>query len=553
MKAIRILAAVVALLPFGAGAQNNIDSKVVVVREYDATISDAYKISFMPQIADTLPVVTRFEYGIEPEMQKIQYEPDQISPAKVTGEPLSPLYHAYLKGAGGNYTSFLGEAGFNVLRNADYTAAFFYKHQSSLSKVKLANDYKSPAAFSENRFAMNGEKFLDAKSLYGSAWFDRRVNHYYGFNTDTLTSFADTLLVDDDIRQRYMDIGTKIGYKSYFPDSSRLNYDFSLNYNYFDDLQKNQQNNLVADVKFVNFYKKERLGLNINVNYFNHVTTLDTVSNGIVRLNPHVRFFGNRWRIETGIFLDVDAYSDSLLYHYYPSVFLQYNVIEDLFIPYFGFSGGMEANDIRTVSKENPFVMPGLHIRNTNHLVELNAGFKGRFSRTISFNMWAKYAVLESMYFFLPDSSGIENQFTAVYDNVELTQFRGEFALKTSEKFNVFLYANYYHYQLDSQRYAWHRPVYDATLAFKYNLKNKIIAGLDVYNQSETYSLKWNPVPETIRVKSFVDVSLNFEYRYTKYLSFYLMTNNITHRKNYLWSSYPTHRFNVMAGASYVF
>jgi outer membrane receptor for ferric coprogen and ferric-rhodotorulic acid len=157
------------------------------------------------------------------------------------------------------------------------------------------------------------------------------------------------------------------------------------------------------------------------------------------------------------------------------------------------------------------------------------------------------------MYFFLPDTNGIENQFRVVYDNVELMHFRGEFALKTSEKVNVFLTANYYHYQTDSQSYAWHKPIYDATLAFKYNIKDKIIAGLDVFNQSETYSMIWNPAPETIKVKSFVDVSLNLEYRYTKVLSAYLMVNNITHRKNYYWSHYPTQRFNVMAGVSYVF
>lgn len=529
-------------------AQNNMNQEVHVVKAYEPSVSDAYKVNFMPEISDTFPVVMKFSYSIEPEMPKINFEPDPISPAKVTGEPLSPLYRAYVKGAGGNYTSFLGEAGFNVLRNKDYTAAFFYKHQSSTSKIKLANDIKSPASYSDNLFRMSGEKFLTAKSLYGDAWFNRNVFHYYGYNP-----FFDTTLVKNDIRQRIMDIGTRIGYKSYFPDSTRLNYDFSLGYNFFEDLQKNFQNNMKADIRFVNFYKKERLGLNVNVNFFNHVSQLDTVNNGIVRLNPHVRFFGDRWRIETGISLDVDAYTDNIFYHYYPSVFLQYNVIEDLFIPYFGFSGGIEANDIRSVTLENPFIIPGTHISNTNHLIDLNAGFKGRFSRTLSFNMWAKYSVIEGMYFFLPDSTGIENQFGVVYDNVELMQFRGEFALKKSEKLNVFLTANYYHYQTDSQRYAWHKPVYDATLAFKYNIKDKIIAGLDVFNQSETYSMIWNPTPEVIKVKSFVDVSLNLEYRYTKVLSAYLMVNNITHRRNFYWSNYPTQRFNAMLGVSYVF
>ncbi len=553
------IAVILTLLPFIADSQNNINQEVHVVRAYEPSVSDAYKISIMPEIADTLPVITKFNYSIEPEMPQVKFEPDLIPPAKVTGEPLQPLHHTYLKLAGGNYTSFLGEAGFNVLRNKDYSAAFFYKHQSSISKIKLANEYKSPTSYSENGFFMGGEKFLDAKSLYGNAWFNRDVYHFYGFNPYfSGNAFLDSVLNDDNTRQRFLNIGTKIGYKSYFPDSTRLNYDFSLGYNFFEDIKENFQNHIIADLALTNFYKKEYLGLNVNVNFFNHVSQFDTINNGIVRLNPHVRFFGDRWRIETGIYLDIDAYSDSLLYHYFPNVFLQYNVIEDLFIPYFGFSGGLQANDISTVSNINPFIIPGLHVNNTNNLVELKAGFKGRFSRTISFNLSGKYAVYEGMYFFLPDSNGIENNFNVVYDDVELMQFRGEFALKKSEKINVFLTANYYHWETDSQRYAWHKPIYDATLAFKYNLKDKIIAGLDVYNQSETRSILWHNEynvinPEAIMVKSFVDISLNFEYRYTKYLSFYLQANNVMHRKNYYWSSYPTQRFNALVGASYVF
>jgi hypothetical protein len=235
---------------------------------------------------------------------------------------------------------------------------------------------------------------------------------------------------------------------------------------------------------------------------------------------------------------------------------LQYNVIEDLLIPYFGFSGGIKSNDFRSIARENPFTLPGLQVKNTNNLIQLNLGFKGRFSRSSSFNISGAYGVYEDMFFFLPDSNGIENKFNVVYDNVQLMQFRGEFAIKKSEKFNAFLTTNYYHYTCDSQQYAWHKPTYDMTLALKYNLKNKIIAGIDIYNQGETWSRIWHNdqnVPEIIKVKSIIDVNLNVEYRYTKLLSFYVNANNLIHRKNYYWSNYPVQRFNIMAGLSYMF
>jgi len=530
-------------------SQSNINQEVHVVKPYEPSISDAFKINFMPQVLDTAPVISKFNYYVEAIEVPVEYEPEQIKPARVTGEPLQPLYKTYLKGGAGNYSSLLGEVGINVLRNKEYNAGIFFKHSSSNSKIKLENDIKSPANYSDNYAIMSGERFFDETSLYGQVHFSRNVFNYYGFNTN-----YDTILVKDDINQRFLNIGTNVGYKSYYTDSSKFNFDVSLGYDFFEDLSQSYQNKIDLKGTVSNFYKSELLALNIRALFFNKSSLIDTVNHGVIHINPKVRFFGDKWRIETGLNMDVDAYADSLFYHYYPNVFLQYNVVDNFLIPYFGFSGGIITNDFSKIAKENPFVMPGLQVKNINNLLNVFMGFKGRFSRQSSFNLQGSYSLFDNMYFFVSNPNNlIENYFDVVYDNVELIHFRGEFAVKSTEKINMYLISNYYRYKTDTLQHPWHKPEYDFTFSFRYNMQSKIIAGFDLRTEGERYAKVFMPNPEIIKMRKIIDANLSLEYRYTKLVSFYINANNLLHRSNQWWMHYPMQRFNIMGGFTYSF
>ena len=49
--------------------------------------------------------------------------------------------------------------------------------------------------------------------------------------------------------------------------------------------------------------------------------------------------------------------------------------------------------------------------------------------------------------------------------------------------------ANYYKYNLSLYDYAWNKPDWDAKLALKYNLRDKIIAGMDLTAQGKCQML----------------------------------------------------------------
>ena len=117
--------------------------------------------------------------------------------------------------------------------------------------------------------------------------------------------------------------------------------------------------------------------------------------------------------------------------------------------------------------------------------------------------------------------------------------------------------ANYFNYNLGSNEYPWSKQPWDAQFGIKYNLRNKIIAGIeltalgkrrfistksDLYLPSTSYVFK-SPV--------HVNANLSAEYRYTKILSFWLKVNNIAVNRNYDWAFYPTQRFMCMLGLTY--
>ena len=85
----------------------------------------------------------------------------------------------------------------------------------------------------------------------------------------------------------------------------------------------------------------------------------------------------------------------------------------------------------------------------------------------------------------------------------------------------------------------------------------KIIIKADVYVIGDQYALtqiKDNNVYKTepILLKSVGNINLGAEYRYSKMLSFFANFNNIANMRYYRWEKYPSQRFNLMVGLTFV-
>jgi outer membrane receptor protein involved in Fe transport len=96
----------------------------------------------------------------------------------------------------------------------------------------------------------------------------------------------------------------------------------------------------------------------------------------------------------------------------------------------------------------------------------------------------------------------------------------------------------------------WQKDIFNIALSGTYNLKDKIIAGAELFYVGKRYA---QPLSGTgiIDLNAVVDLNLSVEYRYTKMLSAFVHLNNITANTYYRWNQYPSQRFNFMIGISY--
>lgn len=535
-------------------AQNNLNQEVSVVKPYQPSVGDAYKINQMPNIIDTNKITIQFDYKLFPKQYPVIYNVTPIQSAKMVAEPINKLYNTNVKFGYGLYNAIIAQVAVNTTRSKDYTSGLYLNHYSSLGKIKLDNDFKSPAFYSQNQAEVYGKKFLENATIYGNGYFDRTVLHHYGYRTtpDTIFNYNYT---KDSTKQRYTSFGTKIGYKTTYLDSTKINHSAEIRYHYLEDLFSNFQHNIHVFGTGSFLYRNQFVGADLNIDWNNLNASIDTNNKALISIFPWVRFFGETWRINCGLAMEVDAYSDSVFYHFYPRANIQYNVIENFLIPFAGFDGKMIMNTIQSKFKENPYLKPGLPMKNTNQLMKIFAGFKGNFSRQISYLFQVNYSLYDNLPFYINDSILPEDEFIFVYDGIkgketQEVKFNSELAYKLNQKLNIILSGNYYKYTLEHLDKPYHQPEWDLTFTTRYNMQNKITTQIDIFSIGTRYAYDYLNPQIPIKLSPIIDANLSFDYHYSKLFGAFLRFNNLLNKKYSYWNYYPVQRLQILFGIS---
>lgn len=524
-----------------------IKKEVKVIKPYEATLSDAIKISYMPKLYDTSSLSTEYSYSIHPTRINTEFELRPIKAAKMIGDPLPKLYKSHLKAGFGNYFTPLFELSMHNLRSKESSFGLDLGHISSHGKIKLENNEKVFAGYGDNSVLIYGKKFMKQSILSGNLNVLSKSVYHYGYNPD-----LDTTLEKDDIHQQFLNVGLNSILESSYTDSAHLNYKVSINYDYFKDKNDNIENGLIIQGNFNKFIEKQDIGIKFEIMHFNTSEGIDSSNNTIIGISPYFARHSSDWRFYVGFNSYFDIRDDETKVHFSPNAQLQFIVVKDILIPYLGITGKYQVNNYKTISLENPFIIPNLHVDNTNHKISPYIGLKGRYNNDIAFNLKASYAIIDDMYFYINDTlNELENQFNVIMDNSEVTNLFGEVTYYYSSKLSFLLKANYYNYKLNNESYAWHKPEFDISLSANYNLRNKILANADVFCMGQRFAKSYEVGNEKRKLAGIVDVNLGLEYRYTKNISIFLNLNNLLSAKYYQYNFYPSQGFNFLAGFTY--
>ena len=538
---------VILWLPYGLFAQEeDIQREVRVIKPYTPTLSDADKIDLQPMITDTSRVIPEISYSIFPRRYDSQFKVKPIQPARMVGLPLNRLYKSQLTLGLGNYLTPFIELSINQLRSRKSSIGLYLNHQSSDGSVKLQNDRKAESNYSDNVVKLYGKHMFYRSVLEGGITGGYNSMLYYGYQPE-----VDTLLFKENIRQKIYSAGADVRFYSSNPDSFHFNYDFGLNYMLTKDVFENMENAFNISASGSKFIGDWYSGMDIGLDFYGYSAGIDSFNNNILSFNPWTSKSSDQWKVTFGLNAVVDQ-KEKASFNLYPKINFEFSIVDDVLIPYLGLDGKKEVNNYRKIIFENPYIMPGLSVVNTDYNIIGTAGLKGRYSSKMAFDFRLSYSSIDSMYFYVNDTTTIlQNQFAVDYDFANLLQAGGEIIWNKSDNLRFTLQGNYYHYELENIKYPWHKPVFDANLRASYNLREKILVDAGLFYTGKRHAPGRSSIEETVELKPYFDGNLSIEYRYTNVLSFFLKFNNFSATRYEIWNQYPAQRFQVMAGFTY--
>lgn len=542
-----------------ARAQQMDFDEVQVIAPYEPTISDAFKINFNPSIEDTLQVNIEFDYLIHPVQIPVRFDMEPLNAARMRGEPLAKLYKGYVKAGIGNYSTPYLEGFYNTLRSNEYHYGAHVKHISSGGGI---DDY-AHSGYSENAINLFGKRFYRNHTLHARFDYERDMVHFYGFKPE---EFPDQDFIEDleqsDYRQRFNFVSPGVSFRSNYLDSTKLQHSFNLDYHYLGDSYDASEHKLGFSANLekslredpMGFADRQTFNLDMDIDYYNNNTLLDTAHTALFKIAPTLSSTFKDFRFHVGINASIQADSVNHV-RFYPLAGAEVNLINNVLFAYASLSGELSKHNMRDFSQVNPFMQTSVPYAFMNKKSQIRGGIKGSISSFASYSISVSNSSISNYPFFVTDiSDPLQNRFDVIYDDIRLFNFRTEVFSNVGERLKVRFASDYYQYTLDNELEPWHEPTMKLSLNLQYNIQDKIILSSDTYARNSVYARGVSEENPRIKIHGFhVDVSFGVEYRYTKILSVFLKLNNVQNQPLERWYNYPSHRFNVLGGASYAF
>jgi len=530
-----------------------------VVKPYEPTLIDANKISSEPQIDDDLKIDIDLSYSFINKQVPVSYEVEPIQPAKIKGEPLVKLYNGYARVGVGNALIPFAEVYYNNLRSKKFSIGGHAKYFNMIEVNNIEDN-----DMSKMHFEVFGKRFWKTNTLDGNISFDKHDFNYYGYNRIATRAGA-AEIPKPDLAQSYNRLSGAFTMKSTKRDSFNLRHEASVQYNLLSNTNSNSEHNVKVDLNLNQFKNQELYNLDVLVDYNQYEFQLSN-SNTIIGLKPQISTIGDKFRINAGLGIYVNA-GDDTDFHFYPIAEVKYNVIEDVLVPYIGVKGEIRRVNYNSITLENPFVSENIGLANSNEKYNLYAGFRGTLSSKFSFNVSGALVKTDNAYLYvqLPDTNSIQTkEYHLIYDDINEYQIKGELVYRLNDKIQVYALGEYFSFDTDKEAEAWHRPELKISTSARYNLKNKILVKLDLIYWGEQYARGEVIISPTLaptnevfyqsnRLSGVFDANLGVEYRYTKRLSAFVQFNNIGGINFEKYKNYPTQGFNVWGGFTYAF
>jgi len=553
------------------------EGEYVIQGFFSPTIADARKIDLVPQPIDTILPDRPVAFDVMPVKAEIPSKVDSLAAAKLNVvQPQQKLYKGYVKAGFGLYTTPLGELYFDQTRSRNEAYGLHVKHFSSNGGL----DDVGPSTYSFNSVDGYYNHYLRNHEVGGRLMYDRRRVSYYGYdaNDSTLALINTVPAEEDDLKQVYNDIGFAGRIRSLYKDSTLIAHDIGLEVHAYSNLSESRETNVRISTELSKAEQGDRYGLGILIDnnayrgkesngLFGEVvsTTLgDKRTNGtLIGLMPQLTREGEKYvvRVGTGIYVDAQGKTS---FHFFPKAYLSYSLFDDILVPYIGLEGERRRNSLRSLTRENPWLIGRPELVNSSLLYDFYGGVRGSFSSKIGFDARVSISSIDNRPLFVSASNyPFGDRMAVVYDRVDVFSVSGELSYRYDETLRLKARADISTYTADVQVEAWNLPPYQLGFSAIYSLQDKLIvtgellfmgqrkAGYYTAPSDATAVPTVDPVVKDLN--GYLDMHLGLEYRYTKRLSLFLDASNLSASKYERWYQYPVQRGLILGGVTYSF
>ncbi|WP_438710055.1 TonB-dependent receptor [Aquimarina muelleri] len=544
--------------------------RVVIVKTYTPTISDAFKIKSTPVVNDSVTQQKKqIRYSIFSVPVASTYTPEKGRAANIDRPKPIDIYDNYATLGFGSFTSVLAEFYSNFQINRSDNMGLYLHHNSSqggIKEVKLEDKFYN--TFLDLNYTSRTRDYT-----YGiEAGVEHQLYNWYGLPKNPILNEEQIAAIDP--QQSYF--GAKLGGKLQFDDLYFKN--ASLNYRFFGDAFSSTEHHIVAKPTFEFEMGDNLITANFIADYVNggferDLSILEQTPNAYnilnLGVNPSLVILRDDLTVNLGaaLYYSMDIENKDSDLFIYPKITASYRLIDETVIAYGGIEGGLKQNTYRDAVKNNPFVSPTLKIIPTSTMYDAYIGLKGKISDVVSYNFRGSYISEDKKPLFVNNTIPVlqfegydyGNSFTYRYDDINTIKGYGELNFEINKKFKLGVSGEYFNYSLEKEQEAWNMPEIKSSVFLDYQINTQWFAGAQLFYVGERkdinnqFALLPTVSGSTLTLDSYLDANINFGYRLNDQLSFFVKGNNLLGKNYERWANFPVQGIQVLGGVTYKF
>lgn len=542
---------------------------ITVVKAYDPSVADAFKVKSTPQLNDTTKIKKKaVTYSIFSVPVASTFTPAKGNLSRLKPRKRPVYFDNYARLGLGNFGNVVAEFAGNIELDKDSDFGIFLNHNSSLGgidEVVVDDSYLDTALDlsygHRSRYASYG---ITAGARYQGA-------NLYGINEPLRLQLIDQDPDDTDVGVNYFSYG--VGGHLDFSDSVFKNLQVKLSG--IDSNMDGQEIRAMVNPNLAFDIEDTEVELGVTLDYLSGSfgeqgrlpaqTDYSYVSAGI---NPSINLYGDLYKVELGAIVnylsDIEN-SDGQL-NIYPDINASYKLLDDQVIAYTQILGGLDINSLQQFADENVFLAPAVDVRPTNRIVDAQLGLKGKITNNLGYKVYGGFKRENDRYLYTKDTGRIiaaqaprdelGNVFFTEYADLETTFYGGSLSVDVNSTFNLTLSGRGMIYDVtngdDIENTPSQLPNFTADVVGTYKINDKLDVGTTIYFVGERDVFRTGS-PDIETLDSFVDLNIDVNYKINSRLTAFLRGNNLTGGNYEYFLDYAVQSLQILGGAVYKF